>query len=194
MKVYNETNNEIGFQAKLHLERMSKDSARIAKISKIFEEKTSEFPKDAFYGAIRKEDGTEFYNFTGRDNSISIYTDRRLSSIMEKLSDNEIAEKFVKMFKVLKRNLRWERIMDKAENEMSRAQYLAEKNEFLANSTKKSGSEKVSKMYEVLATRQKTHYADLKNKYNQMCADYREDLRKISGGDEDLETFIIANR
>ena len=194
MKIQNDANNSTSFQAKLNLGRMSNDAERLAKIGKIFEEKTSEFPKDTFYGAIRKEDGTEFYNFTGKENAISMYIDKKFSSIMEKLSDNEVAEKLAKMFKVLKKDAHWEKALDRTEVELERTEHLAAKNEALATSAKASGMERVAKMYDVIAGRQKAHHSDLKTKYDRMCVNYREDLRKISGGDEDLETFITASR
>ena len=93
--------NNINFQAKLIIADLDGNKARLQNIVKIFEQKTKNFPNDTVILSGSFGKNILWERFNNKQNWIEddIILQPRLTKALKKLSDTEIAKKFVSILK-----------------------------------------------------------------------------------------------
>ena len=110
--------------------------------------------------------------------------------MLEKLTDNEIAKKFAKVFECIQKEARWTREESKLSEEIKNVSFLAEQNKLKATNSKESGFHKVAKMYDVISKRNFNRLEALKQEKNHKFDIYMENLKQIIDGDKDFNEYL----
>lgn len=191
MNIQNNTSNTTAFQAKLIVRGSSVNSKRITNIQKIFENNTKKLNGTLYCNTLKKgknaQDG--FSTVTTETNRQYIFKDS-LRVMLEKLTDNEIAKKFAKVFECIQKEARWTREESKLSEEIKNVSFLAEQNKLKATNSKESGFHKVAKMYDVISKRNFNRLEALKQEKNHKFDIYMENLKKIIDGDKDFNEYL----
>ena len=151
MNIQNNTSNTTAFQAKLIVRGSSVNSKRITNIQKIFENNTKKLNGTLYCNTLEKGENAQdgFSTVTTETNRQYIFKDS-LRIMLEKLTDNEIAKKFAKVFECIQKEARWTREESKLSEEIKNVSFLAEQNKLKATNSKESGFHKVAKIYDVI--------------------------------------------
>ena len=78
--------------------------------------------------------------------------------MLEKLTDNEIAKKFAKVFECIQKEAHWTREESKLSEEIKNVSFLAEQNKLKATNSKESGFHKVAKYMMLLYKNSRFEY------------------------------------
>ncbi len=191
MNIQNNTSNTTAFQAKLIVRGSSVNSKRITNIQKIFENNTKKLNGTLYCNTLgngkNAQDG--FSTVTSETNRQYIFKDS-LRVMLEKLTDNEIAKKFAKVFECIQKEARWTREESKLSEEIKNVSFLAEQNKLKATNSKEDGFHKVAKMYDVISKRNFNRLEALKQEKNHKFDIYMENLKQIIDGDKDFNEYL----
>jgi len=98
-----EMNSNINFTARMDVKALKLDKERWKNVSKFFETKTSDFPKDKF--VLSNSDDTIYLETSSKTSERFHEVFWRINKDLKllKLGDEEIAEKFAKILKIFKK-------------------------------------------------------------------------------------------
>lgn len=181
------TGNETAFKASFRVNVPVKDSARLKNIQTLFAEKTGDM-KDIL--SISKADGFEGQEclFVGSniDNSVCAFLENKIDTMMEKLSDNDIATKLVKALKVLKSLNRKELATRELEGEMYRANHEIKRNKTIAANCREKEDIIMADRFEFLASCFQKKLDKINAKRDSIKSNMIDKIEKIAEGDKDI--------
>ncbi len=135
MKIDNHYGNYVVFSAKMSIKEFKGCPERLKKIAQLFESKTKNYPNDVLElsGNPNQKTGLKLYHCTkGLDDHTCSIPDKQATALFKK-SDNAIADKFAKLFKIFKRQDKDYEIGNKFINQLLRRDLYKDASNFEMN-------------------------------------------------------------
>lgn len=152
------SSSALSFKAAFKTNLPVKDLKRLANIQDLFAKKTQHYASDSLTLTISRDPA--FTNFPvlttntkrmGVDDYKYSHLVNSLDSLMENMSDNEIAKKFVNYFKMLKKEEYFDACVAKVDKTVKHLNLVKAKNEFLAKCCLESGKKSLAFQYDAIA-------------------------------------------
>jgi len=193
----NSVNNRdnLSFQATLKVSVPVKDKVRLKNIKEMFAQKTQEYTGDVLHISENPDKDysdtvNQIYHMKSGKPGKYEYPAHILSDLdefMEKLTDNEIVEKFVKLFKSLKIESKYSSKESDIDTAISGTTKAMRKNIMARDRYKRLGKEDYAKTYETLIANNEKRLETLRQQQIKEEVKVAEQLEKITKGDKDLE-------
>lgn len=186
-------NSNLSFQASLKVSVPVKDKVRLSEIKKLFEEKTKKYVGDTLQ--ISKNPDEEYgineihHLGTGKPRKYQYpaHIMPNLNDLMAKLTDKEIVQKLVKVFKTLKVETKYDSIDSELTANIESTSKAIKQNQLYLNRCLKHNQKNYAKTYEALIENNKKRLDTLNKQQKEEEAKVAKELTKITAGDEDLE-------
>lgn len=189
----NSISNQPAFKATLRVNTPVGDFERLKGIQRLFKEKTPEI-RDilTISSRIKEYDNNECY-YLGKkyENSVAVFCKDSLDTMMEKLSDNDIVTKMIKMAKSLKVLNKRDALYDVRQSSIYAAQQEQQKYLHIAQKCYNHGNEAMAHRFEVLAGFYGRKAEKIKTEQTEVDTNAYAKIREIAQGDEDISD--VAN-
>lgn len=191
----NNVNNSTAFKANLKINVPVKNAERMANICKIFSERTAKSADTLTVSKIVDEDMVinEAIRHGDSKSGIVVSFKNSIDSMMENLTDNEIATKFVKTLRSFKFINKQDAFADATMNEAYRLQHGQKKNASLANSCREKGDNIMAERFDWIANCLEQKQQKLKETQQKETAKFQKSIENIAKGDEDILDFRRCN-
>lgn len=183
--------NSPAFGAKLKISTTVKDSARLANITKAFEERTPQFKETLSLTSLGREWDNHEYLHIGTNHEIDTgaFFKTSLDTMMDNLSDNEIVTKLVKGLKALKEVKKREFTTMGSEDKKHIAEHEQKRNNLIAASCREKGQDVMASRFEYLAKCFGKKILKIDKEIYESNCKFLDKLDKIADGDEDILYF-----
>lgn len=179
--------NDTTFKANFRVTAPVKDAARLKNIQRIFSENTAQFKDTLSLSKIEDFGMPEcFYAGTNPEKSNVVGFMDSFDTIMERLSDNEVAAKLVKTFKSIKALNKRDGALSASDWDTYRAQHEQKRNLTIAQGCRAKGDEVMAQRFEFLANCFGKKVKKAEELRQAEDAKFLDRLAKIADGDEDI--------
>lgn len=191
---YSNQNNNISFQANLATEIKipKKFAEKFANVADKFSKTTEHYPNDEMTLCRSLDSSFDEYPAVRLGDKISIgdykysHIIENLNEMFEKLSENELTKKFVRYFKVMKKEQEFEKAADRAEKGISDLRDTYNLNKGLSEAYQKRNNPLFADRYSKIAARNKAKLDSMENALKEKQTRIIGDMEIIVKDDRDL--------
>lgn len=196
MKIQNNINNSTNFKAKLVVKVPVNNLKRLENIQHIFEENTSNNKKDVLYYLINPivKSKYESVALNKRTDSLGIFFSDNLNNLMEKMSDNDIAQRLIRAYKCLKKEQIWNIDSKKIDDEIQNLSKSIKLNRARYNNSDILGTSKLTNMYKVIADRASKKLEHLQQVRKDKHEDFIRTITELASDDKDFADLVNENK
>lgn len=181
-------NNQPAFKATLRIETAVKDSARLKGIAKAFSAKTADM-KDilSISSNIAEYDNKEcFYLGKKYENSAAAFFEDSFDTMMEKLNDNDLVTKLVKIAKSIRAVNKRDAYYERNHSERFRLQAEQRRNQRIAQGCREKGDDVMASRFDVLAGIFGKRLAKMDAEQQKVDANTLKTIEKVADGDAEI--------